>query len=200
LATHLPGIWGAALADVALTLNSSPAAILVLVVVFLTSLIASFAFLPGLLLVSTLSWGIIISDVSTRDFICGCEDMTGVVPGGVNQRFLRQFVATFMLGMFLSCLIVVRFALQDVFLAGALLAGLASLSALSSLFGRLSRTPRLFLSLFLFWIYVAVQVPKSATIDLVAFNGVANSTSTLIQLSVATMALVLGYSYNRWMK
>jgi len=200
LAAHFPGIWGAALADVALTLNSSPAAILVLLIVFFTSLVAKFTFLPVLLLVSTLAWGIIISDVSTRDYISGCEDMTGVVPGGVHQRYLRQFVATFILGMFLSCMIMLRFALHDAFLAAALLTGLVSLSALASLCGRLSRTPRLFLSIFLFWIYVAVQVPKVAIIDIVAFNGVANTASAFIQLGIATTALVLGYSYNRWIK
>jgi hypothetical protein len=198
LAGRTHGLVGLALADVALTLCSAPAAILVLILISTCALFVKAAFLPGLLIASIAFWGIIVSDVSTRDFFNGCEELTGVVSGGIRQRYLRQFSATFLLGMLFSGVIALRLLFQHPFQVCSMLVGVLSLSALSSLFGRTARTSRLFLSLFLFWLYVASQVHNSAVIDIVAFNGAANVISTLIQLCIAFIALVSGYSYNRW--
>jgi hypothetical protein len=200
LAAGLPGIVGGALADVALTLTAAPVAILALIVFPALAMIAPFASLPAILLAAVVFWGVIVCEVSTMDFTSGCEDLTGAVGGGRFQRYVRQFAATFLLGIFFTGVILLRFAFHHPVLAGALLAGLLSLSALSSLLGRTSRTPKLFLSLFLFWSYVAVQVPNEPLIDIAGFNGVANVETILIQTGVAIIALISGYCYNRWAK
>ena len=194
------GIVGLALADVALTLCSAPTAILAVMITFVCAIFFKAALLPGLLIASIAIWGVIVSDVSTRDFFNGCEQLTGVVAGGVNQRYLRQFGATFLLGLLFTGTIGLRLLFQHPLQACAMVVGLLSLSALSSLFGRTARSSRLFLSLFLFWLYVATQVPNSPLIDLVAFNDAENVISTSIQLCIALIALISGYCYNRWQR
>ncbi|MET3106684.1 hypothetical protein AAKU67_001394 [Oxalobacteraceae bacterium GrIS 2.11] len=198
LAANLPGMVGAALADVALTLIASPSAILALLAVWSCAIFLRIDLLPGVLLIATVFWGISVGDVATRDFANGSEDMTGAVGCGVVQRYLRQFSATVFLGLLFSGLPMLRLAFHHPFQAWSTLTGLLSLSALASVFGRTARTPRLFLCLFLFWVYVATQVPKSAIVDILGFNGAADVNSTLIQISIAIVALLFGYCYNRW--
>jgi hypothetical protein len=55
----------------------------------------------------------------------------------------------------------------------------ACLSALASAFGRCSRSACLFLSLFLFALYVAVNATGVPMLDAVGFNGVATARSVL---------------------
>ncbi|PRC92145.1 hypothetical protein [Solimicrobium silvestre] len=200
MAARLPGILGQALADVALTLTSSPAAILALILVLLSSIFVNLTMLPSVLLAALAYWGILVSDISTRDYMTGCEDMTGVVAGGAKQRYLRQLVATFMLGLLFTISIALRLAFHAPLLACALLVGLFSLSALASLLGRTSRSSRTFLALFLFWLYVATQVSNVPIIDVAGFNAVANSISITTQMIIAITALIFGYSYNRLAK
>lgn len=198
LSARLPGVGGAMLADVALTLSTSPIAILALAAVLVASVAVKIALLPSVLMGAVAVWGITISDISTRDFISGCEQMTGALAGGISQRYLRQSAAAFFLGLLFVGIAGLRLISLHPVQVVAMLVGLASLSALASLAGRTARTPRLYLALFLFWIYIAVQMPGEAVMDIVGFNGAANITSIIIQLSIAIMALICGYTYNRW--
>ncbi len=142
-------------------------------------------------------WGILISDLSTRDFAATTEDLTGAVPGGALRRYLRQYAASALLGFLFSGMIALRFAFGQPLRALALVAGVLCLAALASLFGRCARTARLFLALFLFWLYVAVNVVKVPLIDAVGFNGVANLGSALTYLAVGALAMAGGYWWNR---
>ena len=196
LAAALPGFWGQVVADVALTLAASPAAIAALIVAFGASLLVTSPVLGPLTMVCVAFWGVLVADLCTRDYQAGIEDMTGALRGGIAQRYGRQLAATGLLGFLFMAVIAVRWAIHEPLRAGALVVGIVSLSALASLFGRCSRTPRLFMGLFLFGLYVAVNAITVPMIDIVGFNGVANTGTVLTQLAIAITAALAGYAYN----
>lgn len=197
LAAKLPGISGQVVADVALTFVTSPLAI----VLFFAGVIASFtvdsAAFPGLMIAAVVYWGILISDISTRDYAATAEDITGTVHGGKTQRFLRQWLATNVLGFLFMGAIAYRWNAEDPQRALAAICGIVFLSTLASAFGRFSRTPRTFIALFLFAMYIALNDTKLAIFDIVGFNGSADFGSMSTQMMIAGSAMVLGYLYNR---
>lgn len=197
VAAAWPGPAGRMLGDVALTLAVSPLAIAALMGSVGAAMVAPSAALSMVLGIAVACWGVLVSDMSTRDFSAGIEEMTGAVPGGVRQRYLRQFGATALLGFMFMGGVALRFAATEPLRAGAVLAGILALSALASLFGRCARTSSLFLALFLFGLYLAVNVRVVAMIDVVGFNGVANLESMAAWLAVAGVALAVGYLWNR---
>ena len=79
----------------------------------------------------------------------------------------------------------------------AVRAGRVLPGARAHLLGRCSRTPRTFVALFLFGLYVAVNVTMLPMIDAVGFNGAANGRSVLAYLGIGMVALVGGYVWNR---
>ena len=82
LAAALPGFWGQVLADVALTLTTSPSAIAVLACSLLASAFVHGAAMALVLTGAAVFWGILISDISTRDDQANLEQMTGTATGG----------------------------------------------------------------------------------------------------------------------
>jgi hypothetical protein len=194
LGAALPGFWGQVVADIALTLTTSPAAIAMLGVSLVVSLFADPA---GMLVITVALWGIFISDVSTRDYQANAEQLTGTATGGVARRYLRQFAVSSVFGLLFMGVIAVRLCYSAPILAAALVSGIFSLSALATLFGRCSRTSRMFLSVFLFGLYIALNEIKVPMIDVFGFNGVANFDTVFTQLVVASAALFVGYVINR---
>lgn len=197
LAARLPGTAGQVLADVALTLAASPSALAALVGTTLAAMVVPAAALAPLLMAAVAFWGIVVSDLSTRDFDAGIEDITGAVRGGALRRFVRQYAATVLLGLMFMGMLALRFSFTQPVRALAVLAGVLCLSALASLFGRCARTSRLFLALFLFGLYVALNVVTVPMIDAFGFNGVASATSALTYLATGALALAGGYWWNR---
>lgn len=197
LAARLPGRGGQVLADVALTLAASPSAIAALIVALVASVAVDARALAPVLMGCVAYWGILASDMSTRDFQAGAEDMTGAVEGGSARRYLRQFAAAVVLGLMFMGVIGIRFALHDPVRGAALVAGILALAALAQLLGRCSRTPRTFMALFLFGLYVAVNVTVVPMVDAVGFNGAANLQSVLAYAGIGLAALVGGYVFNR---
>ena len=196
VAARLPGIRGQVLGDITLTLVASPSAVLALAASMVASAVAGKAVLAGVLLGAVVFWGVLVSDVSTRDFAAGAEDMTGAVEGGAAQRYLRQFAATLCLGLLFAGGVALRWAAQEPLRALAVVAGVASLSALATMFGRCSRTTRLFMGLFLFWSYVALNGIKAPLLDIVGSGAVANAQSMALWLAAAGAALAAGYWWN----
>ncbi len=197
MAARLPGISGRIVGDVALTLVVSPTAIAALLAVAIVSLVAPAPILGGVLIAAVLAWGIIVCDISTRDFSADTEAMTGAAPGGVVQRYLRQFGATAVLGLLFMGIVALRWCSGQPLRAAAVVAGVACLSALATLFGRCARTSRLFLALFLFAVYAAVNIKNYAYIDMVGFQGAANAASVMAYLAAGVLALAGGYLWNR---
>jgi hypothetical protein len=153
--------------------------------------------LGPVLMACVAGWGILVSDMSTRDFQAGAEDMSGVVGGGSAGRYLRQYAAAVTLGAMFMGVIALRFSMHDPLRAAAVVTGIVALGAIAHLLGRCGRTPRTFLALFLFALYVALNATRVPMIDAVGFNGVANLKSVLTYLAIGMAALAGGYAWNR---
>lgn len=197
LAGKLPGMGGQVLADIALTFVTSPFSILLFCFFSFVAFIIDPDKLPALLIAAVAYWGILISDLSTRDHAASAEDITGTVSGGKTKRYLRQLIATNILGFMFMGVIALRWSVDQPLRAAALLVGIVSLSALASAFGRFSRTPRTFISLFLFALYIALNGKDIAVMDIVGFNGAANISSMTTYGLIAISAIFSGYIYNR---
>lgn len=197
LAVRMPGMAGQVVGDIVLTLVTSPSAVVALAVSVGASLVLPLALLPGVMLASLVFWGVLVSDVSTRDFSAGTEDMTGAVQGGVSDRYVRQFAASALLGLAFCGVVLVRWSLAEPVRAVALLAGVVSMAALATMLGRCSRTARLFTALFLFWTYVILNSPKLPMLDALGSVGVANLDSSLAWALAGAIALLAGYVWNR---
>ena len=197
VAARVPGMPGQVMGDVALTFATSPVAMLAATGFAVAAAVVTPEVLPGVLLAAAIFWGVLISDVSTRDYAAGTEDMTGAVGGGVARRYLRQFAATLALGLIFTGPVALRWSLEQPVRALALVVGVASLAALATCFGRCSRTARLFLGLFLFWAYVALNGVKLPTLDIIGSAGAANAGSTLLWAVGGAVALAAGYWCNR---
>lgn len=197
LALRWPGFGGQVAAEVALTLAGAPAMGGALLLVVFASLLAPAAALPAVLVAAVACWGLFVGELSTRDFAACSEDLSGSAAGGVTRRYLRQLATGMLLGLLFMGVIAGRWSYSEPQRAAALLSGLLSLSALATLLGCCSRTARTFLALFLFGLYVALNATRFAMLDVVGFNGVANPASIAAQLTIAFVATLAGYTYNR---
>lgn len=193
LAIWMPGRLGQLLADVALTLVATPTAVLVILLGTLASLFSEADNLKVLLIPLVAFWGVLVSDISTRDFTAHTESMTGATPGGARQRYLRRVGASFLLGLMFMGVIALRWSTNNPFLALALITGLLSLSAVATWLGGLSRTSRTFLITFLLLWWGALNARDVAWLDVVGFNGAATASSVLGYLLVALITFTAGY-------
>lgn len=197
LAARIGGWPGQVLGEVALTFAAAPFAIVALG----ASLVAAVVVLPealgAVVLGAGVYWGVLVCDLSTRDFAADTEIMAGAVPGGAVQRYLRQYACSVAMGFLFTGVALLRWMATDPLRALALAGGVMSMAALASLFGRCSRTARTFLALFLFWVYVAVNARKVPVLDALGFLGVANAQSMLVWGTAGMVALVAGYWWNR---
>jgi hypothetical protein len=196
LAGSLPGMAGQVLADVALSLVTSPLAIVLLFVFSMAGLVVDSSMLPGLLIFAVAYWGIFVSDISTRDHAANAENLAGTARGGKTQRFIGQLLAANVLGLMFMGVIALRWSFDQPLRAATLVSGIVFLSALSSAFGRLSRTPRTFIALFLFAMYISLN-GDLAMMDMVGVKGLANISTMSTQMIIAAAAIVVGYFYNR---
>jgi hypothetical protein len=198
LAAVMPGFWGKVISDIALTLVASPLAVVAVIIIFFTGLFSQYNALPGVLVAAVGFWGVLMSDLSTRDFSANIEAISGAVEGGSTERYIRQLAAANLLGYLFMGVIAVRWSLTMPSHTLALLTGIFSLSALATLAGRCSRTSRTFVSVFLVWIYIALNAPEIPMFDIVGFNHAANTESILIYLSIGICAVLAGVTYNRY--
>jgi hypothetical protein len=197
LAARLPGIAGQALADVALTLVSAPAAIALLLLAQVLALALDLHALAPLALACVACWGVLVSDLPARDLDAGCVALGAAVPGGGARRYWRQLLATFILGLMFTGVAMLRLGGAEPVRAAALLAGVFALAALAALLGRTSGTGRTFLVLFLLGLYMGVQINNVALADVVGFHGSATPASVLAWLGVGMAAAFGGHAWNR---
>jgi hypothetical protein len=197
LSARLPGVAGQALADVALTLATAPAAVAALLVVQVLAVALDARLLAPLVLACVAVWGVLVSDLPTRDGDAGCAGMGAALPGGSARRYWRQLAASCLLGLMFTGVAALRLAGTEPLSAGALLAGLFALASLASLLGNTSGTARTFLALFLFGLYVSVNLNKVPLADVVGFHGIATAVSVLTWLGVGIAAAWGGHLWNR---
>jgi hypothetical protein len=197
LATRVPGTAGQALADVALTLAASPSALALLLLVQLPAFVLGTPLLAPLALGCVAYWGVLVSDLPTRDGDAALSAMGAAVPGGATRRYWRQFAAACVLGLMFTGLIALRLATVDPVRALALVCGVFALAGCASFLGRASGTARTFLALFLFALYVSVNVGSGAWADMIGFHGNATAGSVLGWTVVGVLALAGGHVWNR---
>jgi hypothetical protein len=197
LAARTPGIAGQALADVALTLAAAPSAVALLLAAQVPALVLGAQALAPFTLACVAYWGILVSDMSTRDGDAALAGMGAAVPGGSARRYWRQFLASLVLGLMFTGIAALHLAVADPLRAGALVCGVFALAAFATLLGRTSGTSRVFLALFLFALYVSVNVSRGAWADLVGFHGNATATSSLAWAGLGVLAVLGGHLWNQ---
>jgi len=102
LSAMLPGMAGQILADISLSLSISPFSLLAIIILIPAGLLAGLSVLPGVAICAAILWGILICDISTRDFSSAMEEMTGALSGGANLRYLRHLATSVGLGLLLA--------------------------------------------------------------------------------------------------
>jgi hypothetical protein len=198
LSARLPGAAGQALAELALMLAAAPAGIAALCIALAAGLLAPSESLPGILAGCVAFWGVFVSDITTRAHSAGCDELGAVAPGGPGLRFLRHWLAATVLGWAFMGLIALRWLSHDPVRSAAVVVGVAVLAAFACLLGRLARTPRLFLALFLFGLHVAINARQVPLLDVVGFNGAATAGSVTTLLAAGLAALGAGWAWSRW--
>lgn len=198
LALRRPGLAGQVGAEVALTLAAAPSAILLLVLAWAAAAAVAPPQLPAVLAAAALVWGVLISDIGTRDWQAGAEALSGVVAGGPPGRYLRQVLAAVALGLLFMGPVGLRWLAGQPLRAVVLLSGIGCLGALAQLSARGARTLRLFIALFLTGWYAALNVRALPVLDMVGLNGSATPHSLMRQSAVAVLALAAGLAYERW--
>jgi hypothetical protein len=197
LAARLPGVAGQALAEVALTLGTAPSSIALLLAAQVLALALPAPLLAPLVLACVAYWGVLVSSLSTRDGEAGCAALGAAVPGGSARRYWRQLGATCMLGLMFTGVAALRLAGLAPLRALALLSGLFALAAFASMLGRLSGSARTFLVLFLFGLYMGVQIHNVPMADVVGFHGTATLLSVLMWSAMGVAAAWAGQLGNR---
>lgn len=198
VANRIPNFFGQVLADVALALISAPIFILCLLVLNGLAIFNSEAKLFVVLPFVVMAWGMLIVDISTRDYQAGIESMTAAVRGGVERRYLRQLSACLMLALMFGGIAMLRLLRSEGFFVLMMITGFLAASALACAAGRITRSARPFLALHLFWLYVASQANSIPMVDLFGFNHVATESTLIFMAELGLAALVIGIGYNKW--
>jgi len=196
LAMRVPGFAGEVLAEVALVLSMSPLAALTLAAGTVAASVAAADALPGVMIAGVACWGVTVCGIVPRDWQNGADAMTGALPGGVMRRYLRQWTAGLVLALPLA-IVALRWAGDAPVRAAAALAGVLALASAASLLGGLTRGARLFLALFLFTWYIALNSPKEAALDLVGFNGSATAGTVAAWAAAGCLAWATGFICSR---
>ncbi|MBV1775086.1 hypothetical protein KSF73_05085 [Burkholderiaceae bacterium DAT-1] len=197
LSTRLPGRAGQTLADVSLTLMLFPLGLVALIGCNLAGALSPASAIGAVVLVAGACWGVLIADLSVRDHQADLGAMTAAVPGGQLSGMVRQMMAAVLLAVAMNAVVLLKWLVLDPGRAGMLLAGILGLSGLMLMFGRLTRTSRLFLGLFLFWVYIASNAPRVAEIDFLAVNGAANVQTAITGLMAAVLSLAIAIGWVR---
>ncbi len=197
LAMRVPGFAGEVLAEVALVLSMSPVAALAL---FATAAGAAFAqsqLLPGVMTLGVAAWGVVVCGIAPRDWQNGADAMTGVLPGGAVRRYLRHWAAGLVLALPLG-VVALRWSAESPVRGAAAVGGALAVASAASLLGALTRGTRLFLALFLFTWYIAINSPRMPMLDMVGFNGAATGASAAAWALAGVLLWAAGFAHGRW--
>lgn len=197
LAMRVPGFAGDVLAELALVLSMSPAATLALAGSTVAAAVVPLTALPGVMIAAVACWGVVVSGIVPRDGQCGAQAMTAVLPGGALRRLLRHWTASLVLALPLM-VVALRWSAGSPVRAAAAMAGVLALSSAASLLGGLTRGARLFLALFLFAWYIALNSPRTAALDLVGFNGSATAATAAAWALAGGLAWAAAIVHSRW--
>lgn len=196
ISARLPRAAGLAGAELALTCAANPLTGPLLAVFIGAGVMLDYKFLPAVMLTALLYWGVVIADISVRDFKADTEHMSTSATGR-NASYWRQAGVTFLLGLLLTAPVLVRWAMLQPGRALALGAGLVVLTGLAQLLGRTTRSGRAFLVLFMFSLYLVTQGPPLPTLDVVGLHGRATAATISVEFLAGIALLMAGFGYNR---
>ncbi|WP_332851969.1 ABC transporter permease [Duganella sp. S19_KUP01_CR8] len=198
LAARVPGTAGQALAVLALTLVSNPAAVAAALVLLIVGSVLPVAALGSVVIAAIAIWGVLVSDIGVRDHQHDVDAMSGTAPGGAVRRYGAQLLASCLLALLFTAPVLWRWTMAAPLRAAALSTGVLALAGVASLLGGLSRSARTFLALFLFGLYIATQATKVPVLDVVGFNGVATTQTVGVQLLLGLALAAGGLWHERW--
>lgn len=195
MSVYLPNALGQVVAEVALSLISAPVFILVLIALNVLSVTTELPKLMHVQAVIVIAWGVLIADISTRDFQAGTESLTGVARGGSGRRTLRHLLACALLALLFGGVSMVRMSQSASYFVMVMLLGFVAIGAFATVLGSMTRHARPFIAVFLFWSYIASQASKVAIIDLFGFNHAATNSTIqfLLILGASSLALLVGH-------
>ncbi len=130
--------------------------------------------LAGLLLAALLCWGLLIADISVRDFTADTEHVSGALAGAMQTQW-RQAATAMLLGCMLTAPVIIRWAPAQPAKALAVAGAIVALAGVAQLLGRTTRTARCFTVLFLFGLYSAAQVGDTDVPDVLGMAAASQS-------------------------
>nr|WP_315485128.1 hypothetical protein [uncultured Undibacterium sp.] len=198
LAIRTPGKAGEVFAELGLCLISSPIAILSIIGLNIAAMLMPAQQMSGILIAAVAIWMILISDFATRDYQADSEAMSGATASGTSGRYSRQLATALLLASLMMVGVASRGVALGLLSLPALLSGVFMLASFATLLGRFTRTSRAFTVLSLFWVYVAVQIRNVSWIDVVGFNGVANTSTISFFTALGIGLAISGYAYNHY--
>jgi hypothetical protein len=181
---QMPGWRGQIAAELVLTILSNPASLPVLIFCILIGPIDD-----GILIFTLTCWGVLISDISSRDVQSGTDSISGSSLGGKIQRSQTQFYTSVILGIcFASGTLISRliFNPEDVL---ASLVGLFFISSVASFLGRATGKSRSFLIFFLTILWLSIDNPAVPAFDLFGTNKIITSYYLYLQVLVALLLI-----------
>lgn len=193
VAARLPSLPRQVLSDFALTLIRQPIAIALLLVCLLVSSFVGRQQLTDFIIVLAAIWGVLISDLITHDSESGTTGLQAVLEGGAMRHLSRHFLGALTLGLAFCAPTIIRLAMYSPHTLLSLLTGLFFLSSWASLLGLLTKGSRTYLSLYLFGLYLALNMKGVPEMNFIGFYGPALPVVVLGYAAAGLAAISLAY-------
>lgn len=177
---------GRVIADAAVTLALFPLAFLLLVGVAVWSLTVPIEGLRGKVLPALFFLLVIVlPGITTRDRVAGTMPMLDGIARLKADRIAWKLGTAFVVALLFALVPLLRLAVVAPSSALSLLVGLLFTAALSTALGELSRSPKTFAALFLFFLYLVLNGGGQAAMDFAGWYGTATPSVMFGYLAVA---------------
>jgi len=177
---------GRVISDAAVTLALFPLAVLLLVGMAAWSLTVPMEGLRGKVLPALFFLLVIVlPGITTRDRVAGTMPMLDGIARLRADRVVWKLGTAFVVALLFALVPLLRLAVAAPSSALSLLVGLLFAAALSTALGELSRSPKTFAALFLFFLYLVLNGGGQAAMDFAGWYGTATPSVMLGYLGVA---------------
>jgi len=189
---------GRVIADAAVTLALFPLAILLLVGIAAWSLMVPMEVLRGRILpVLFFLLVILLPGITTRDGAAGTLPMLNGIARLRADRVAWKAATAFVVALLFALVPLLRLAVAAPGSALGLLAGLLFTAALSTALGELTRSPKTFAGLFLFFLYLVLNGGGQPVMDFAGWYGTATPSVMLGYLAAAAGVTGVAWLWGR---
>ncbi|MFI5210634.1 MAG: hypothetical protein ACHQ2E_09330, partial [Gemmatimonadales bacterium] len=189
---------GRVISDAAVTLALFPLAFLLLVGVAAWSLTVPIEALRGKVLpVLFFLLVIVLPGITTRDRVAGTMPMLDGIARLKVDRVAWKLGSAFVVALLFALVPLLRILVAAPSSALSLLVGLLFTAALSTALGELSRSPKTFAALFLFFLYLVLNGGGQAAMDFAGWYGTATSSVMLGYLGLAAGITAVAWLWGR---